>query len=261
MLENSHSMIIDGHKLAKEIIKTKPGLTLGVVQIGCNAVSEKYVNEKKKVCLSQGIDFKFYQLDEADPEIVAEKSKEVSGLIVQLPFPGDVQAVLNSVPVEKDIDMLSEKMIGRYYTQTTKLLPPVVGAIKTILRDIDLKGKRVALFGYGRLVGRPLSIWLVRQKATVTIIHKDSLDKKEICQQADIVISGVGYPNLITADMIKEGAVVIDAGTSVEAGEVKGDVDFKNVVKKASLITPVIGGVGPLTVACLINNLVDIDES
>jgi len=162
-----------------------------------------------------------------------------SGVVIQLPLSENLntEEILNLIPSEKNIEVSS----------------PVVCGIAHILKEykISLKGKNIVLVGKGRLVGRPLTAWLKKQKLAVSNIDK--------IKKADIIISGVGKPNLVTGDMVKKGVVVIDAGTSFRHGKLLGDVDFKDVSKKASYITPVPGGVGPMTVACLLKNLVKLN--
>jgi len=193
------------------------------------------------------------------------RKPDISGVVIQLPLPESLQnndqEILNIVPQEKDIDILSEENLGKFYTGNLSVLPPVVGAISHLLNSykISVKGKDILLVGAGRLVGFPLAIWLLKQKATVSVINEFTEDASFFLKKADIVISGVGKPNLIKGSMVKNGVVIIDAGTSLRKGKLKGDVDFKSVSKKASHIAPVPGGVGPLTVAYLLENLVKLN--
>jgi len=279
-------IILDGKGLSikilervKKSIKRKNlRLSLAVVQVGENSVSQVYINQKEKICKAVGIDFILYRFSE---DITTDKLKEeikkisdnsdISGIIVQLPLPKNIntQEVLNAIPPEKDIDRLSEESFGKFSSPArpkplakedgdSSILPPVVCAVSKLLKEykIKVKGKNVILVGAGKLVGKPLMIWFSREGAVVTVVDKNTRNPEYFTKKADILISGVGRPNLITGEMIKKGAVVIDAGTSSEKGKIKGDVDFKSVSKKASYITPVPGGVGPMTVACLLKNLV-----
>jgi len=182
-----------------------------------------------------------------------------------LPLPKqiNIQYILDGIVPEKDPDMLSSKSVGLFSSGRSKLLPPVVAAIDHIFKNhgIEPKSKKVVVLGVGRLVGKPAAIWLINQGATVTAIDENTDDPTLYTINADIIISGVGIPHLIKQNMIKDGVVAIDCGTSVGSSDAKseralrGDMD-PSVVEKASLFTPVPGGVGPITVAMLFKNLV-----
>lgn len=266
--------ILDGKKLAektlkeikKEIQKQHLSLRLVVVRVGKNSVSDSYIGQKKKACERAGIDFKTFgfpanisqkKLKKEAKKII--KDKDNSGIVVQLPLPSKIhtQEILNLIPLAKDIDCLSEESLGKFYTGNLSILPPVVGAISVFFKEykINITGKNVVLMGSGRLVGRPLAVWLFRKKATFTVLNAKTTNTLFFTKKADILISGVGKPNLIKGNMIKKETVVIDAGTSIEKGKIRGDVDPKSVAKKAGYLSPVPGGVGPLAVACLIKNL------
>ena len=269
---------LDGKKLSegilgnlkKEIKKRKLRLRLAVVQVGENPVSQIFINQKKKACERVGVDFKLYKLPakintsefRKEIEKIAKNSAN-SGVIIQLPLPKKFlpEIFLNLIPEEKDIDCLSEKSLGKFYQGTLKILPPTVQGILYFFKNykIKLKGKNVVIVGAGRLVGNPLALRLLQKKATISVLNEFTVDAPFFIKKADILISGVGKPNLITGRMVKKGAVVIDAGTSLKKGELTGDVELKSVFKKASYITPVPGGVGPMTVACLIENLVKLN--
>ena len=265
--------ILQGEEIAKRILedlkKSVAGrpLKLAVVQVGENAASGIYIRKKEEAAEQLGIDFELHKLphDILQAEIKSRveaigKDKTVSGMIVQLPLPKHLnqQEVLDVIPIEKDVDVLSSASFGLFVLGKSQMLPPTVGAVSLLLKEIgkELKGKKVAIVGAGRLVGLPLSIWCMREKATVTVANEYTRDISSITKKADVLISGVGKKGLIKGSMVKKGAVVVDAGTSVEAGVAKGDIDFESVVKKASFVTPVPGGVGPLTVACLFRNVV-----
>ncbi|PIS39662.1 MAG: bifunctional methylenetetrahydrofolate dehydrogenase/methenyltetrahydrofolate cyclohydrolase [Candidatus Nealsonbacteria bacterium CG08_land_8_20_14_0_20_38_20] len=270
--------ILDGKKLSEKILaelreelkKTVLKLRLAVIQVGENPVSKVYIERKGKAAEKIGIGFKLYQVDEkTNPEELKEEIEKIvseiknSGVIVQLPLPKKFspEEFLNLIPAEKDIDVLSEKSLGKFYQGTLKIMPPVVAGILGLLRNykIELKGKNIALVGAGRLVGLPLTLQLLREKATVSVLNEFTEDTAYFTKKADILISGVGKPNLIKGNMVKKGVVVIDAGTTKLKGKLLGDVDFKSVAKKASYIAPVPGGVGPMTVACLLGNLVKLN--
>jgi len=265
--------ILDGKKLAERILvnlkKTKLRLTLAVVLVGDNPVSKIFINQKKIACEKVGINFRLYKFSaKIKPQKLKKEIKKIvknpanSGIIVQLPLPRRFvpEEFLNLIPEEKDIDVLSEKSLGKFYQGVLPVLPPTVAGILYLLRyyHINVKGKNIVVLGAGRLVGFPLAIQLLREKATVSVLNEFTKDAPSFTKKADILISGVGKPNLIKGKMIKKGTVVIDAGTSLKKDRLVGDVDFKSVSKKASYITPVPGGVGPMTVAFLIENLVKL---
>jgi methylenetetrahydrofolate dehydrogenase (NADP+)/methenyltetrahydrofolate cyclohydrolase len=183
----------------------------------------------------------------------------VHGILVELPLPEgfDTQKILDAVAPAKDVDVLSTSMSDIFYKGAPVVLPPAVAALEMVLKyhNISVHDKKVAVFGYGTLIGKPVAHWLGRQKAQVSVIDSRTKNAAEISGQADIVITGVGKPGLITGDMVKEGAVVIDYGYGKKDGKMLGDVDFESVGPKAALITPVPGGMGPLVVVAVIENL------
>ncbi len=263
--------IIDGQALANEIIerikREKRRLKLGVVLVGDNPVSRLYLSQKEKICRRVGFKFCLFQYPQKIREdILLTKIKTVarqcSGLIIQLPLPShlDTTRILNAVPVKKDIDVLTSVAQGKFYSGDFSILPPVVSAIKYLLEKekLLLKGKNIVVIGSGRLVGKPLTVWLMAQKATVLVINRLTVNLPSLIRKADILISGVGKANLVKGDMIKRGAVVIDVGSSVERGSLTGDLEIKSVIKKASRMAVVPGGVGPITTACLLENLIKL---
>jgi len=258
-------------KLKKEVKKSKLKLRLAVIQVGENSVSQVFINQKKKACEKTGINFKLFkfpaeiglrELKKETEKIV--KSKVTSGVIIQLPLPKKFLAeeFLNLIPEGKDIDVLSEKSLGKFYQGCLKILPPTVSGILKLLKSYKIGsiGKNVVIVGAGRLVGFPLATQLLKEKATLSVLNEWTRDASSFTKKADILISGVGKPNLIKGNVVKKGVIVIDAGTSIKKGKLVGDVDFKSVSKKASYITPVPGGVGPLTVACLLENLAMLNK-
>lgn len=285
MVKNSLSQlffkmkILDGKKLSEEILnnlkkeikESNLKLRLAVIQVGKNPVSGVYIEKKGKAAEKIGINFKLYQFDEKlSPETLKKEivrivqDSENSGVIIQLPLPKKnlPDEFLNLIPEKKDIDVLSEKSLGKYYQGKLKILPPIVGGILELLRNykIVLRGKNVVLVGAGRLVGLPLALQLLREKATVSVLNEFTKFPASFTKKADILISGVGKPNLVKGNMVKKGVVIVDAGTTMLKGKLLGDVDFKSASKKSSYITPVPGGVGPLTVACLLENLVKLNN-
>ena len=273
------AQILNGKKLAerilektkREIKKSNLKLRLAIVQIGKNPVSQIFIRQKEKACKRVGIDFQLYKFQKKISQTRLEKeikkivqNQRNSGIIIQLPLPKnrDEDEILNLIPVEKDIDVLSEESLGKFYQGKLPILPPVVGAVSHLLKNykIKIKGKNVVLVGTGKLVGKPLVLWILKEKGTLTIINEFTENSSPLTKKADILISGVGKPSLIQKNMVKKGAVVIDCGSAYQKGKLRGDVDFQNVSKKAGSITPVPGGVGPLTVASLLENLLELNK-
>lgn len=270
-------MIIDGKKIAGEILeqvagevkKLKKPPRLAAVLVGDIGGSRKFLELKKKAAEKVGLECRIYEFTEnittkkLRQELVGIAKAGVNhGVILELPLPPHIntQYVLNAIPSEKDVDVLSEKSQGAFFAGRTTILPPSVEAVKTILEknSIGLQGKNCAIFGYGLLVGKPVSYWLASQGATVSIINEFTHDPKQYSLNADIIISGVGKAGLIKADIVKEEAIVIDFGYENSEGRAAGDVDFEEVSKKASLITPVPGGVGPIVIAAVFSNLLKL---
>lgn len=270
-------IILDGKALADKIIaglkEQYVGLTkkpaLAAVVIGGDAVILKFIERKKNVANDLGVDFRVYEYpaDISTNELrkriaVIVHDADPAGIIIQLPLPPHInrQYILNSVPPEKDVDILSARAVGDFSVDKSKILPPVVGAVKALFEEygIDYKTRHVLVVGAGTLVGKPVAAWLANEKVSFTVVDENTQDISAFAKRADIIISGVGKPGLITGDMIREGAAVIDAGTSESAGKLVGDVDFDSVSKKASYITPVPGGIGPLTVAMIYRNLLTL---
>jgi methylenetetrahydrofolate dehydrogenase (NADP+)/methenyltetrahydrofolate cyclohydrolase len=264
-------VILDGTKIAASVLKNisvprNKKCTLVVVQVGENAVSAKYIAEKEKAATRLGMGFRLarFPLGVSQATLVREiekigKDRKVSGMIVQLPLPKSLntQRVLDCIPLQKDVDVLSSQALGLFAQGALPWLPPTVEAVSLLLKEakVHLKGARVLVIGAGRLVGLPVSLWLLKEGATLTIANKATKSLSSLTKQADVIISGVGKQRLVKGGMVKKGAVVIDAGTSVEQGKTSGDVDFESVAKKTGYMSPVPGGVGPLTVACLFQNL------
>jgi methylenetetrahydrofolate dehydrogenase (NADP+)/methenyltetrahydrofolate cyclohydrolase len=270
-------ILLNGKKLSEKILdnlkKTIQNrhlkLRLAVILVGENPVSQVFIRQKEKACEKVGIDFRLFQFSAkvSFPRLKRKiekivKDKDNSGVIIQLPLPFrfDTQAILNLVPPEKDIDVLSEESLGKFSQGTLPILPPTVSGISRLLKNyqIEIKGKNIVIVGAGRLVGYPLALWFLQKNATVSVLNKYTKDAVSFIKKADILVSGVGKSNLIRGNMVKRGVIVIDAGISVEKGRLIGDINFKEVSKKASYITPVPGGVGPMTVACLLENLIKL---
>ena len=271
-------MIIDGRKiseevldgLAEEIRSKKLKLRMAAVLVGDDPEFKKFVELKGKAAERAGISFTMHQFpaDIATEELQKEIdgiSQSSNGVLIELPLPEHIDSgdVLNKIPVEKDVDVLSGKAEELFYSNQSKVLPPAVEATRIVLEklDIDPKNKKVAIFGQGQLIGKPVSHWLQEQGAEVYKIRSTTENPQQYSKKADIVISGVGKPNLIKGDMIKEGAVVIDFGYGKNSdGKMVGDVDFESASKKSSFITPVPGGMGPILIVAVLKNLVILNE-
>ena len=269
--------ILDGKRLSEKILlrlkKEAKGLNLklAVVLVGKEPASQLFLNQKKKACEKFGIGFELFKFPSkiGTSELKRKVAKiakrlDISGIIIQLPLPKKIksQEILNLIPPKKDVDVLSETNLGKFYQGTFSFLPPTVGAIVYILKNyrIKLKGKNIVLVGGGELVGKPLSLWLLRKGATFSVVNKFTKNLTSFTRKADILISGAGKPNLIKGSMVKKNAVIIDCGSGKLKGKVRGDVDFESVSKKASYIAPVPGGVGPMTVAIVLWNLVKMNK-
>ncbi|MCD8882548.1 MULTISPECIES: bifunctional methylenetetrahydrofolate dehydrogenase/methenyltetrahydrofolate cyclohydrolase FolD [Mammaliicoccus] len=269
--------ILDGREIAKtyraglqtEVEKLKehnivPKLT--VILVGNDGASQSYVNSKKKAAEKIGMISEIVHMDESstEEEVLSELDRlnnddSVSGILVQVPLPKQVSEakVLEAINPDKDVDGFNPINIGRLYTGERTFIPCTPLGIMEILKhaDIDLKGKNVAVIGRSHIVGQPVSKLLTDQDATVTLLHSKSTNTEEVLKQADVIVSAVGRVHLVTKDLVKPGAVIIDVGnTPDENGKLKGDVDFEAVKEVASAITPVPGGVGPLTITMVLNN-------
>lgn len=269
--------ILDGREIAKtyraglqaEVEKLKehnivPKLT--VILVGNDGASQSYVNSKKKAAEKIGMISEIVHMDESstEEEVLSELDRlnnddSVSGILVQVPLPKQVSEakVLEAINPDKDVDGFNPINIGRLYTGERTFIPCTPLGIMEILKhaDIDLKGKNVAVIGRSHIVGQPVSKLLTDQDATVTLLHSKSTNTEEVLKQADVIVSAVGRVHLVTKDLVKPGAVIIDVGnTPDENGKLKGDIDFEAVKEVASAITPVPGGVGPLTITMVLNN-------
>ncbi len=261
---------MDGKKIAeKRFLKLKERLSkeesppsLAVVWIGEDNVSRIYIEKKKEALQKIGIKVRVYSFPESvSAEEVKEKiiSLKEEGVIVQLPLPQNfnAQEILNCIPPEKDVDLLSEISLGKFYSGKKDFLPPVVGAMDILFKEhkIDVKGKTAVVLGAGRLVGKPVSFFLIEKGATVSVINKHTEDISFFTEKADLVVSGTGVSSILKGEMIKDGAIIIDAGTSDDGKKIKGDVEIKSVREKASFLSAVPGGIGPLVVYVLACNL------
>lgn len=272
--------IIDGRKLSKEILEEvkKEIASLSFkpvfcdVLVGDNPVSLQYVNMKRKKAEEMGIRFHdaTFPADISTEDLINEIKKintieNMCGVIVQLPLPEtiDQEKVLNAVDPHLDVDCLSMITSEKFYSGDIFLGFPTALACVTILDSLhlDLKDKKIVVMGYGKLVGMPVSALLNFRNLNVEVIRSKTENKEEILKNADIIITGIGKGKYITGDMIKEGAVLIDAGSSESDSGIIGDVDLESVTGIASFVSPVPGGVGPVTVAMLLQNVLKVAKS
>jgi methylenetetrahydrofolate dehydrogenase (NADP+) / methenyltetrahydrofolate cyclohydrolase len=270
-------MIIDGKKIAQKIkdnlknevkkLRIKPGLA--VVMVGDNPASKIYINSKEKACNEIG----FYSEKIILPENTSQKklnniiddlnlNTKIHGILVQFPLPKRLSEdeVIENISPKKDVDCFSPVNIGKLFSAKkitdSMFVPCTPKGIMTLIEStgVNIESKNVVVLGRSNLVGKPLSMLLLNKNATVTICHSRSINLKEITTKADILIGAIGIPKFIIADMIKKGAIVIDVGINRTENGLVGDVDFENVSKIAGWITPVPGGVGPMTIASLLEN-------
>lgn len=266
--------IMDGKALAAEIraeLKTKiekcerkPGLA--VVIVGDDPASRIYVRNKIKACGELGIRSYSYELPEVSTQKEVEDlldqlacNEEIDGILLQLPLPKhlDGDSATSHIPFEKDVDGFSSKNLGLLLQNKQRISACTpLGVMKLLEKEgIELTGKHAVVIGRSETVGKPMAMLLLNANATVTICHSKTKNLAEICKNADVLVASVGRAGFVTADMVKEGAVVIDIGINRNAeGKLCGDVDFEGVKDKASYITPVPGGVGPMTITMLMYN-------
>ena len=260
-------------KVALEVAEmAKQGITpgLAVVIVGDDPASRTYVNNKKKACAQAGIYSEEYALPASVSqdelmELVAKLNakKEIHGILVQSPLPNE-EAVVEAIHPEKDVDAFHPSNVGRIMIGNYHFLPCTPAGVIELLHseNIEIAGKNCVVIGRSNIVGKPMAMLLLHNNGTVTICHSKTKNLKEVCRNADILVAAVGKPKFVTADMVKPGAAVIDVGMDRdENGKLCGDVDYENVEKVASYITPVPGGVGPMTIAMLLKNTVTAAKS
>ncbi len=249
-------------------LKDEHGLKIGlaVVIVGSDPASRVYVNNKKKACEAVGFRSTEYALDEnttqeqlLDLVNVLNNDKAVNGILVQLPLPKhiDEKAVINAISPEKDVDAFHPVNVGKIMIGDYSFLPCTPAGVMRLIEStgVDITGKQCVVIGRSNIVGKPQAMLLLQKNGTVTICHSKTRNLKELCLTADILVVAIGKAKFVTGDMIKEGAVVIDVGMDRdENGKLCGDVDFDSAEKVAGYITPVPGGVGPMTIAMLMKN-------
>lgn len=273
------AQIIDGKKVSQYVkdsvreevasLKEKGvSVKLAVIIVGSDPASRTYVNNKKKACEATGIASEEYALPESTSieELLSlikrlNSDKSVNGILCQLPLPEglDDKIVIENISPEKDVDAFHAVNAGHIMTGDYTFLPCTPEGIIEMLDyyNIEVEGKSCVVIGRSNIVGKPMAMLLLKRNGTVTICHSRTKDLADITKRADILVAAVGKPYFVTADMVKDGAVVIDVGMDRNSeGKLCGDVDFNEVQKKASYITPVPGGVGPMTIATLLKNTV-----
>lgn len=269
--------IIDGKRISAEVkdeckerVKREQlDITLAVIQVGNDPASAVYVGNKKKACEYIGIHSLAYELPEetSEKELLElveklNKDDDVHGILVQLPLPEhiDEDKVIQTISPKKDVDGFHPQSVGALSIGQPGFVSCTPAGIIQLLKrsGVEIEGKECVIVGRSNIVGKPMALLMLRENATVTVCHSRTKDLKEVTKRADILIVAIGRPKFITADYVKEGAVVIDVGIHRnENNKLCGDVDFDSVAPLASAITPVPGGVGPMTIAMLMNNCVE----
>lgn len=272
-------MILDGKKLRDELLvqykekikEEKLNITLAIILVGNNEASKLYIKNKEKYCTEVGIKVDKYLLDEDISEKVLinlikdlNEDKEVTGIILQSPVPNgiDFDKCSGMILPSKDVDGFTKDNVYNLYLNKKSILPCTVKGIIKLLEyyNIEINGKNVAIIGRGNIVGKPLAMALENRNATVSLLHSKTKDLKMFTKDADIVVVACGIPKLLKKEMIKEGSVVIDVGISRVDGKIVGDIDFDNIKDIALFVTPNPGGIGPMTIAMIIDNLIEMGE-
>jgi methylenetetrahydrofolate dehydrogenase (NADP+)/methenyltetrahydrofolate cyclohydrolase len=267
-------IILDGKKTAESLMKKIAGevaainedITLALIMVGKNPASQVYVRNKIKACDEAGIRVKDYFLDEKIPQkellkIIAECNADpkIHGILVQLPLPSHLNEseIINAIDPLKDVDGLTIVNQGKLMVGSDAIAPATPKGVITLLQKyfVEIAGKNAVVVGRSSLVGKPAALLLLQKNATVTIAHSKTANLREVTRRADILVVAVGKPRFITADMVKKDAVVVDVGINKVEGKIVGDVDFAGVKEVASYITPVPKGVGPMTIASLLENI------
>lgn len=274
------TQLIDGKRISQEIkdelkIEVQKmqeqgiSVCLAVVQVGNDPASTVYVRNKKKACAYVGIESRAYELPEETTEeelvkLVEELNQDdtVNGILVQLPLPRHINEdrIIRTISPDKDVDGFHPVSVGRLWIGEKGFVSCTPAGIIQLLKrsGIEIEGKNCVIVGRSNIVGKPMAALLLRENGTVTVTHSRTKNLSEVTSKADILIAAIGKARFITAEYVKDGAVVIDVGMNRdEEGHLCGDVDFKDVEAKVSAITPVPGGVGPMTIAMLMNNCVE----
>jgi methylenetetrahydrofolate dehydrogenase (NADP+)/methenyltetrahydrofolate cyclohydrolase len=273
--------IIDGKKIAqkikreveREIKRLGSSPALHTILIGGDKVSKSFLSQKERACREVGIKFFCHCFPKA---VKTEKVQslirklnldpKVTGILIQFPLPFQLRSDLSlcyQVSPKKDVDCLTSANFGKFTLENPLFVPPTAQAIDEVLKEekIKVKGKHTVVVGAGQIAGLPIALSLLNRGTTITVCHEFTKNLKEHTQKADILISATGQPHLIKGFMIKKGAVVIDVGTTLDKGKITGDVDIHSLKGIASKVTPVPGGIGPITVACLLRNVLKAVKS
>ena len=272
-------MILDGKKLRDELLvqykekikEEKLNITLAIILVGNKEASKLYIKNKEKYCTEVGIKVDKYLLDEDTSEEVLinlikdlNEDEKVTGIILQSPVPDgiDFDKCSGMILPSKDVDGFTKDNVYNLYLNKKSILPCTVKGIIKLLEyyNIEINGKNVAIIGRGNIVGKPLAMALENRNATVSLLHSKTKDLKMFTKDADIVVVACGIPKLLKKEMIKEGSVVIDVGISRVDGKIVGDIDFDNIKDIALFVTPNPGGIGPMTIAMIIDNLIEMGE-
>jgi methylenetetrahydrofolate dehydrogenase (NADP+) / methenyltetrahydrofolate cyclohydrolase len=269
------AVILDGKRVAEQIrvrikkelsgLKQRPGLA--TIIVGDNPASKLYVGIKRKTCEEVGIYSELYELPGSTSEdellrLIRKLNKEekIHGILVQMPIPKHIseKKVFAEIAVEKDVDGFHDYNMGCLLTGEERMVPCTPKGVIRLLEEYKLQiaEKNAVVIGRSKIVGRPMALMLLNRDATVSICHSKTIDLAAYTRTADIIVAAAGSPRLLKADMVKKGAVIIDVGTTKIGKKLFGDVDFDNVKEKAAYITPVPGGIGPMTVAMLLENTV-----
>jgi len=271
-------MIIEGRKIATEIIEKlkkyeKVSTFLAVFVVGKNNVSEKFIEQKKKIAGELGIDFRVYNFsedvtqDELRKQVVKTgKHKTCGGIIIQLPLPDHINKhyVLNAIPKDKDVDVLGERALGAFYTSRNRVLPPAVEVFQEILKiqKLEIKNCSIAIVGVGFLIGKPIAVWLSGKCQNLILLDKGG--DMSLLKNVDIIVCGTGSAGIIRPEMIRDNTLVIDFGYSIKDGKILGDFsqeEFKNQNSKTKInFTPTPGGTGPILVVKLFENFLILNE-
>ena len=292
MMRVMAAILLDGEAIAKKIYGSlaqelkrlpRPPRLFALV-VGAPAPATRiFLERKKQACDNIGIAFRLTQIPATGSRTVLAKRVRESitgaradGIIIQLPLPGPFRknphALLRLIPEEKDADCLTEKWLGRMQSgrmtivikgRPATLIAPVAGAVEKFLAELRVNpaGKRALVIGWGELVGKPCAAWLLHQGATVTVVQKSEPDLAELLSQAEIIVSGAGVSRLVAHGEFRKDAVVIDAGVSAPGGNIRGDVDVQAVARRVFAVVPTPGGVGPVTVAVLLENVVKLAKA
>lgn len=247
-------------------------ICLAVIQVGNDPASSVYVGNKKKACAYIGIESRAFELPEETTEeellsIIKDLNEDdgVHGILVQLPVPKHIneEKIINAISPKKDVDGFHPESVGSLCIGRLGFVSCTPAGIIQLLKrsEIDIEGKHCVVIGRSNIVGKPMALLMLRENATVTVAHSRTANLKEVAKRADILIAAIGKPKMITREYVKEGAVVIDVGINRDAdNKLCGDVDFDDVAEICSAITPVPGGVGPMTIAMLLNNCIQSVE-